>query len=132
MLRKLRRLSQFLLRLALVCLALSVVVFLVSTPSQLTPRQKGDTLISVSLALLYYVCMGVPCKTGLPLTLHTANEVCGVCSQGCYILILVAMKCVVCVVCAGQGCYILILVAMKCVVCAVRAVTNFGCSCVPA
>ena len=57
---------------------------------------------------------------------------CGVCSQGCYILILVAMKCVVCVVCAGQGCYILILVAMKCVVCAVRAVTNFGCSCVPA
>ena len=55
MLRKLRRLSQFLLRLALVCLALSVVVFLVSTPSQLTPRQKGDTLISLISTLI--LCM---------------------------------------------------------------------------
>ena len=46
MLRKLRRLSWFILRLALVSLAVSVLVFLVSTPSQLLPKEKGDMHVS--------------------------------------------------------------------------------------
>ena len=55
MLRRLKRLSRFILRLALVSVALSVVVFLVSTPSQLLPREDGDTHIIIIIDLIHYV-----------------------------------------------------------------------------
>ena len=53
--RKLRRLSLFLLRLALVCLTLSLVVFLVTTPRDLLPKDQRVWLLYCTVCVCVWL-----------------------------------------------------------------------------